>query len=156
MEENTKTGGILKEKVVRALENREMRRWTEKALIGLLVLIVWIIGLLYFTAEKYPITVKVAEQEAAAQAPSALDFGTLKPGANTSKFVNLEAAAGRAYTIRILILGDAAKVTGVENDDFTLYAGSSEKIEVIAEIPQSGAQAEYGGTLLVIKLPKLF
>ncbi len=156
MEENKKTGGILKERVVRALENREMRKWTKKALIGLLVLIVWIVGLLYFTAEKYPITVRVVEQEAGAEAPSALDFGTLQPGANTSKFVELEAAAGRAYTIRIFILGDAARVTGVENDNFTLYAGSSEKIEVMAEIPESGAKAEYRGTLLVVKLPKLF
>lgn len=159
MEEEKNEGGILKHRLLAAFLQQETRKRMRKTVASLLLLVLWVGGLLYLTAEKFAVEVKVsdaAEAQTAEGEGRALDFGTLRPGAYTSRFFRLGTDGSHSYHIRVLTFGSIAKVSRIDNADFVLYGGSDVKVEMVVEVPETNAEQEYEGTVLALKIPRLF
>src|SRR2546423_1195833 len=114
----------------------------KKIVWGIIVIIGIILAVQYFNAAKYSALVQVIKEDKIGVNPTgeALDFGDLPHDKSAIRTVTLESKGNMASFIMIWKFGQIADLLKVSENNFTLQAHSTKKLEFSLYVPNS---AEY-------------
>ncbi len=136
-----------------------LKKILKLVILFIMLVFVWVGIVQYMAADKYDAVVKVVEEGGKIGVnPTAerLDYGDIPKGNALTRFITIENNGNMDIYVAVVKFGSVAELIKISKNNFTLYAGDDEKIELTLAMPISANKEEYKGKVIVFKLPKLF
>jgi hypothetical protein len=127
--------------------------------ISIIIFISWTIILQYVTAEKYRAVVKISEENSHSNSYSninQLDYGILQKGNSSTRFISVANEGKHDVYFKVLKTGNISKIMKIDQEDFVLHSNESRELNLYVEIPKETNESIYSGTVIILKLPKIF
>lgn len=98
--------------------------------------------------EEIPIYLVVGEHIGFNIENTSLNFGTIPPGGQAVKEINIQNSG--QHELEILITGNVKKFISIEPKEFNVQSDQITNVEVTAYVPSNTPKGNYTGTLLVV------
>ena len=121
--------------------------------------VAWFAIVQYMAADKYEAVVKVVEEGGKIGVnpmTERLDYGDLPKGNASTRFVTIENNGKMGIYVAVVKYGGIAELIKISRNNFVLYSGEKEKLELSLEMPISANKEGYEGKIIIFKLPKVF
>ena len=146
------------------MEEIQRKKITPKKFLKIVVLfamfvVAWFVIVQYMAADKYEAVVKVVEEGGKIGVnpmTERLDYGDLPKGNASTRFVTIENNGKMGIYVAVVKYGGIAELIKISRNNFVLYSGEKEKLELSLEMPISANKEGYEGKIIIFKLPKVF
>lgn len=134
------------------------RSWFKTILLGLLALVVAVLAVQLFYADRYQAVVNVIAENRVGVNPTGerLDFGDLPKNKGATRVVTLQAAGSKQVFVVVWTFGGISDLMKVSKNYFTLEPGKKEKLEFSLYLPDSTPVGMKTGRVYIFKVPKLW
>jgi K+-transporting ATPase A subunit len=134
------------------------KSWGKIILWIILVLVLMLAVVQYMNAAKYEALVQVISENKIGVNPTdkRLDFGDLPRDKSATRTVTLKSGGKTDSFVVVWTLGGINDLMKVNKNNFTLKAGTTEKLEFSVYVPNSAENKYYRGRVVIFQIPKFW